>query len=458
MSVQFSWTCPTCGRLVPKKVPECRCGFQQADAPPPLPEEALAPEPAATRGGWGLGVIGAIVIVAGALAMVPMLRPTVATAPAPTTATLPAPAAESGAEPAADASPTFVAPFVVRPGATTGGRPAPASTTTPTAPVALEDLIGRILPAVVTIDAGGARGTGFYIRPDRVLTNHHVVDGQTSVQLLAGGQKRTATVLGIASGADLALLQVYNPDPNQPTLSLGSAGTVRVGEEVIAVGSPLGVLSNTVTRGIVSALRRAGDLVLIQTDAAINPGNSGGPLVNRRGQVIGVNSMSFAKQVAESLSFAIAIDHATPLLNGQTNLAARTPIETLTDTMRGGSADGEAQRRRGEQQYQQIMQWAARNADQIDNYWDRYSKSCVTGTRRSGDREWFAVFESNGISINAASQYNCEQFLDTVKQRGEQIRGQMDEAADTARHAGVYPGVMRDLRRRYRLDWDGWDR
>jgi hypothetical protein len=104
MSVQFSWTCPTCGRLVPKKVPECRCGFQQADAPPPLPEEALAPEPAATRGGWGLGVIGAIVIVAGALAMVPMLRPTVATAPAPTTATLPAPAAESGAEPAADAS------------------------------------------------------------------------------------------------------------------------------------------------------------------------------------------------------------------------------------------------------------------------------------------------------------------------------------------------------------------
>ncbi len=69
---------------------------------------------------------------------------------------------------------------------------------------------------------------------------------------------------------------MYNPDPNQQLLTLGTASSLRVGQEVIAVGSALGVLPNTVTRGIVSALRRAGDLVLIQTDAAINPGNSGG--------------------------------------------------------------------------------------------------------------------------------------------------------------------------------------
>ena len=454
MMEQFSWTCPACQRKVPKKVAECRCGFQQADAPPPLPDAAGTIEVAEPKRGWGLGIIGFLVFAAGAFAMIPMLRP-VPEAAAVVRPSAPAPAAA----PEAEAAPEFVPPFIVRPGASTPATPEPPPALPVAGPVSLEDLIGRVVPAVVTIDASAARGTGFYIRADRVLTNLHVVQGQSSVQLLSGGQKRTATVLGISSGADLALLQVYNPDPKQPTLTLGSATGVRVGEEVIAVGSPLGVLSNTVTRGIVSAMRRAGDLVLIQTDAAINPGNSGGPLVNRNGQVIGVNSMSFAKQVAESLSFAIAIDHATPLLNGQTTLAARTAVETLSDAMRGGATGGDDERRRGEQQYQQALTVAARNADQIDGYWGRYARACVLSHRRAGDREWFAVFESNGVSINGGtSQYNCEQFLDTVSHNAGQIRTYMDQAADAARRQGVYPGVMRDMRRRARLDWPGWDR
>ena len=87
------------------------------------------------------------------------------------------------------------------------------------------------------------------------------------------------------------MLQVSNANPSQEILRLGSASGVRVGQEVIAIGSALGVLSNTVTRGIVSAVRRAGDVTLLQTDAAINPGNSGGPLIDRSGQVIGINTM-----------------------------------------------------------------------------------------------------------------------------------------------------------------------
>jgi len=444
---------------VPKKVTECRCGFQQADAPPPLPDTAFEPQ-AEERRGWGLGVIGVIVITAGAFAMVPMLRSESAPAAAParaavTPATGDAPRLQESPD---EGAPTFVPPFVVRPGAMASTAATASIPSTPASPASLEDLISRVVPAVVTVDSGEGRGTGFYIRPDRVLTNHHVVGKQSSVQLLSGGTTRTATVLGIASGADLAILHVYNPDPKQPTLSLGTAQNVRVGEEVIAVGSPLGVLSNTVTRGIVSAMRRTGDLVLIQTDAAINPGNSGGPLVSRGGLVIGVNSMSYNKQVAESLSFAIAIDHATPLLNGQTSLTARTPIETLNNTMRGSPSEGDERRQRGEQQYQQVLQWASRNADQIDSYWDRYSKACVVSSRRAGDREWFAVFEANGVSLNGASTYNCDGFLNTVAQNAEPIKTQMANAADAARRAGVYPGVMRDMRRRYRLDWDGWER
>ena len=89
----------------------------------------------------------------------------------------------------------------------------------------------------------------------------------------------------------------------------------RVGQEVIAIGSALGVLSNTVTRGIVSAVRQVGAVTLVQTDAAINPGNSGGPLLDRQGMVIGVNSMTVGQAGGEGVAFAVAIDHVTQLLD-----------------------------------------------------------------------------------------------------------------------------------------------
>ena len=113
--------------------------------------------------------------------------------------------------------------------------------------------------------------------------------------------------------------------------------------------SALGVLSNTVTRGIVSAVRKAGPVTLIQTDAAINPGNSGGPLVNRAGQVIGINSLR-AGQQAEGVAFAVAIDHATQLLNGERVTDTQTPLGSLTQ-MLDGRSDGDQQRARGEQEY-----------------------------------------------------------------------------------------------------------
>src|SRR6185436_3941074 len=147
----------------------------------------------------------------------------------------------------------------------------------------------------------------------------------------------------------------------------------RVGEEVVAVGSALGVFSNTVTRGIVSAFRRVGDITLIQTDAAINPGNSGGPLVNRAGEVIGVNSLGVSKQTAEGLAFAVAIDHASALLSGQSVPTGQTPLRNLQQQMSGTSvgSDTDAARTRGEEQYAQAMVAAGRAADSIDEYWSR---------------------------------------------------------------------------------------
>jgi hypothetical protein len=224
---------------------------------------------------------------------------------------------------------------------------------------------------------------------------------------------------------------------------------------VIAIGSALGVLSNTVTRGIVSAVRQVGAVTLIQTDAAINPGNSGGPLVDRAGLVIGVNSIGH--RAAQGLAFAVAIEHARQLLNGQAAASAQTPLSALQQATDGPAA-AEQLRDRGEQEYAREVQSAARHGDSLDTYWSRYSAACVSSSSRSGDRPWFAVYEPHGVRITATSQYNCTSWLDTLHKNAGEIRAALDAAAEAARQSGVYPGVMRDIRRRHRMEWRGWDR
>jgi hypothetical protein len=277
------------------------------------------------------------------------------------------------------------------------------------------------------------------------------------VQLQVGDATYTARVMTVSAGSDLAVLQVYNANPAQQVLRMGSVSTARVGQEVIAVGSALGVLSNTVTRGIVSAVRQVGSVTLIQTDAAINPGNSGGPLIDRSGSVIGINSMGLSRGAGEGLAFAVAIDHAAPLLNGQTSPAAATPLESLKQAM-GAPSEGDQMRDRGAQMYAKVVEWAARNGDQLDGYWNRYATSCVMTAVRVGTRSWFAIYEPKGITLTAGSAYDCGSFLNTVRTSADQIRSELDRAAETARQNGVYPGAMRDLRRQYRMDWSGWDR
>jgi len=334
------------------------------------------------------------------------------------------------------------------------------ATAAPVAPVpspaaSLEDMVSRIVPAVASIDAGNSRGTGFFIKTDQVLTNAHVVEGQTSVTLHVGDTVYNARVASVSIGVDLALLQVYNANPRQLTLRLGTATTARAGQEVIAVGAALGVLSNTVTRGIVSAVRQAGNVTLIQTDAALNPGNSGGPLVDRNGVVIGVNSIGFSR--AQGVAFAVAIDHVTPLLNGRPTSNLQTPLTALNQAM-GGPSEADQRRAQGEQAYARVAEWAARGADQIDTNWNRYASTCVASSTRTGDRPWFAIYEPKGVRITVTSVYDCEGWLKSLRANAEQIQVEMDQAGETARQQGVYPGVLRDMRRRYRLQWSGWER
>jgi S1-C subfamily serine protease len=322
---------------------------------------------------------------------------------------------------------------------------------------ALEDIVARTVPAVVSIEAGQSRGTGFFVRPDYVLTNAHVIEGHASVELRAGQTKYAARVTNVSSGTDLALLHVSGANASQPILALGSIKDVRVGQEVIAVGSALGVLPNTVTRGIVSAVRNTGTVNLIQTDAAINPGNSGGPLVDRSGVVIGVNSMRVTgSQGGEGLAFAVAIDHAIQLLSGQSTAGA-TPAQDLTRLM-SGTTTSDQMRSQGEQAYARALDEIARRGEQIDTFWDRYAGNCLVRAVRSGDRAWFAVYEPDGVRIAVAGAYDCEGWFRTIRTDADVIRANMMKAAEAARRQGVYPGVMRDLRRQHRMEWAGWER
>jgi serine protease Do len=153
-------------------------------------------------------------------------------------------------------------------------------------------------------------GSGFIISDDGyVLTNAHVVEGADEVTVtLTDRREFKAKVLGADKRSDVALLKVAAA--NLPSLRIGDSGKIRVGEWVIAIGSPFN-LENTVTAGIISAKARdTGEyLPLIQSDVAVNPGNSGGPLINMRGEAIGINSQIATLSGAyNGISFAVPID------------------------------------------------------------------------------------------------------------------------------------------------------
>jgi putative serine protease PepD len=192
----------------------------------------------------------------------------------------------------------------------------------------LVSLFERVSPSVVSIQATKINkakpqrrfetvvGSGVVIERDgQVLTNAHVVDGAaTLVVILDSGARTPARVLGMDTVTDLALLRIEAPAP-LPVARLGDSSALRVGEEVVAIGNPMG-LEQTMTRGIVSGLNRLlpglAEQPMIQTDAPINPGNSGGPLVDRCGAVVGINT--FISEEANSIGFALPINAGKAIL------------------------------------------------------------------------------------------------------------------------------------------------
>ncbi|MBI5747857.1 MAG: trypsin-like peptidase domain-containing protein [Nitrospinae bacterium] len=163
-------------------------------------------------------------------------------------------------------------------------------------------------------------GTGFIIdKEGYILTNFHMVKNMNQIDVILGsGSRLSAGLVGTAPQLDIALLKVDDPQEELFPLPLGDSSKLQIGQKVIAIGNPLG-LHNTITVGVVSALRRSLEdsplelqNALIQTDAAINPGNSGGPLLNSAGEVVGINTA--IAESAQNLGFAIPINFARRII------------------------------------------------------------------------------------------------------------------------------------------------
>jgi serine protease Do len=191
------------------------------------------------------------------------------------------------------------------------------------------EVVAAALPSVVCVQADTGEGTGFILTDTGyVVTNYHIVDGGTDFTVILHDDTiLDASYVGGDKLTDLAVLKVEPGDTRLIPIALGNSDTVRAGDSVIAIGSPGGSeYAGTATSGIVSAHNRrlttsslSGEgtrtMWVIQTDTAVNFGNSGGPLLNMKGQVIGINTMKYAELYFEGLGFSLPINGVMDIVN-----------------------------------------------------------------------------------------------------------------------------------------------
>lgn len=191
----------------------------------------------------------------------------------------------------------------------------------------IEQIAGKAIPSIVQIRVAGGRGTGFLLNSDGlVVTNQHVVGSAFSVKVdFYDGSTQVGRVLKRDRRTDAALVKLEQSQ-ELAALPVCHTNAVRVGEGVVAIGNPLS-LSNTVTQGIVSGIRRGKTRSLIQTDAAVNPGNSGGPLLNRQGVVVGIVTQKIASEGVEGLSFALPIGEVLERLGVQVSASENADLD-----------------------------------------------------------------------------------------------------------------------------------
>jgi S1-C subfamily serine protease len=440
-------TCPKCGRAVPRRVPSCRCGYEMtaADVPAVPAARFAASVPVAVvpavavpvhRTPLVLGMAAMIVVltgVAGGLWWRSAKAQAAAAASADTTSADVAALVKAAAAASASASTS-----------STGNPPPPPTIpSSDAAPLlSIEELVTRTMPAVVTVETPTGTGSGFFVSADTVITNKHVVESETMVNLRSStGGRVAARVESSSWEVDIAVLKVSVANPAQVFLPLAVPSDVHQGEEVIAIGSPIG-LRNSVTRGIVSGTRQDGGVSLVQTDAAINPGNSGGPLIDRQGRVIGINTWKIVSEGLESIGFAVSVYHARRMLGA--DFALNAEREYLSQQQAG--------------QYEKEVAALASSADEVEERWKGFRSSCFANpdATAAGAREWFALAEGGSFTLHDVAR--CTSWREYFAESARRMR---DGLAAAKARAGATPmsiDTSRRVRRKYKMLWPEWDR
>jgi serine protease Do len=179
-------------------------------------------------------------------------------------------------------------------------------------------VLARLEPAVVRIETGEASGSGVIIsRTGHVLTSNHVVSDISLVRItLMSGEQYDGVIVARDEACDLAIVAIIADRSDFVAAQVGSSENITVGQEVLAIGFALGLKGQaTLSRGVVSAMRNIDGRDYIQTDAPVNPGNSGGPLVNLKGQIIGIVTAKYVGEGVEGMGLAVPIDEAKTLIN-----------------------------------------------------------------------------------------------------------------------------------------------
>jgi S1-C subfamily serine protease len=461
-SPELSRVCPKCERRVPRSVATCRCGAVLPITDAPVEETASGSSPILTY-------LVLIALVAG-VGYWTFLRPPATTPQLNLGATAvrqPQPASTPGG---GTSRPRELSPEQRAWDAAARMQEASAVDDAPRAqptelidntglPATLEEMIDRAMPSIVLVETTSGRGSAFYVQRDTLITNVHVVqqDGYVTLRR-SDGSSATARVHTRAPNFDIAVLKVAQPSPSQAFLPLGSATSLKPGQEVIVIGSALGKLQNSVSRGIVSGLRNSGGVTLVQSDAAANPGNSGGPMLDRNGRVVGILTAGYRGQ--EGLNFAVSIDHARDILDGrETNLGSGQSGLADIEPMDPGGQRNESDRRQqlGEQDFIRRLGAAEQAAQQVEPIWQRFRSICYKNPiRGSFDREWFAMFTPGAIPGDAAA--GCIDYFQDMQTSMNKFRDFMRTAVQDARRANVLPGTIRDTLRSKRLQSDAWER
>ncbi len=449
----LSRVCRSCGRRVPGNVATCRCGAA-------LPAEDVSSIPAADagpgRGSSALVAVAMVVLIAAGAVYWLFLRP----APATTPGGNPLSAQSESVD--GDAPRSAASPEARAWDAAANAKEAAAPAATPDAPDAdpvkpvnlsasIEEMVARVMPAVVLIETTGGRGSGFYVRHDTLVTNAHVVQNDAYVTLRRmDGSTVNARVETKSAALDLAILKVAMPSASQAVISMGSARSLKTGQEIIVIGSALGTLQNSVSRGIVSGLRTAGGATLVQTDAATNPGNSGGPMLDRAGSVIGITTMGY--KGAQGLNFGVAIEHARDLLEGRAaNLGSSGGLSDIQS--QSGGSESDRLQQQGESQLRDGVRQMADAAGRIDSAWTQFREQCYKSPIGGNhQREWFALLVPRGLPSDAGA--GCVSYYNSLESSIRQFRGLMQRLSNDARRANVLPGTIRDQLRSNRLDFE----